>query len=115
MKIRSIIGYKLDGHTPVPMYMENLHEWGQWFETFDRHVRLTEFDNGDRVSTVFLGIDHSFHGGTPILFETMIFGGPHDGYQERYETWDDAVLGHINALLMYFEREELNKFYVEKN
>lgn len=33
--------------------------------------------NGDdvRVSTVFLGLDHCWNGGKPILWETMIFGG----------------------------------------
>ena len=46
------------------------------------------------VSTVFLGMDHSFDGGTPVLFETMIFGGEYDQFQERYCTWDEAEEGH---------------------
>jgi hypothetical protein len=47
------------------------------------------------VSTVFLGFDHRLIGaGEPILFETMIFGGDHDCYQERYETEAQAVAGH---------------------
>ena len=49
------------------------------------------------VSTVFLGLDHAFDGGTPLLFETMIFGGEHDEYQERYATWDEAEAGHLVA------------------
>lgn len=53
---------------------------------------------GIRVSTVFLGIDHRFNeDGPPILFETMIFGGPHDGFQDRCSTWKEAVAMHINA------------------
>jgi hypothetical protein len=47
------------------------------------------------VSTVFLGIDHSFtRGGPPILFETMVFG--HAGIEDtyRYATWDEALEGH---------------------
>jgi hypothetical protein len=41
------------------------------------------------ISTVFLGMDHNFSDeGDPLLFETMIFGGPRDQYQERYCTWE---------------------------
>ncbi|MEO9497665.1 MAG: hypothetical protein ABJG42_24540 [Vibrio splendidus] len=46
------------------------------------------------ISTVFLGLDHNPFGGKPILFETMIFGGKHDDYQERYCTWDEAAQRH---------------------
>ena len=34
----------------------------------------------------------------PILFETMIFGGEHDQYQERYATREEAVEGHARAV-----------------
>lgn len=50
------------------------------------------------VSTVFLGLDHRFGEGEPILFETMIFGGKHDEYQERYCTWNEAAEGHKRAI-----------------
>jgi len=46
------------------------------------------------ISTVFLGIDHNFGSGAPILFETMVFGGKHNGFQQRYSTWREAVYGH---------------------
>lgn len=50
------------------------------------------------VSTVFLSMDHSLGGligdGSPVLFETMVFGGEHDEYQERYHTYDEAEEGH---------------------
>jgi len=49
------------------------------------------------ISTVFLGIDHAFGRGEPILFETMIFGGEHNEYQERYATWEEAEEGHHRA------------------
>ncbi len=45
------------------------------------------------LSTVFLGVDHSFSG-EPVLFETMIFGGRYDGFQKRYTTFDYALSGH---------------------
>jgi len=33
-------------------------------------------------------------GDTPVLFETMVFGGAHDCWQDRYCTWDEAAAGH---------------------
>ena len=66
-------------------------------ETADCHV-AKDVIGKVRVSTVFLGLDHNLDGGKPILFETMIFGGRHDGYQERYSTWEEAEKGHKKAL-----------------
>lgn len=31
---------------------------------------------------------------SPLLFETLIFGGEHDGDMWRYSTWDEAKAGH---------------------
>jgi len=56
-----------------------------------------------RISTVFLGLDHGWGEGPPVLFETMIFGGPEDGYQERYCTWDEAKEGHRKAVKLVRE------------
>lgn len=88
--------YILEEQIPKPI--DNLLEWAQWFEKADRHVAKTNLPNNVRVSTVFLGLDHSFGEGTPILFETMIFGGKHDQYQERYGTWEEAEAGHSRAV-----------------
>lgn len=30
----------------------------------------------------------------PLLFETMVFGGPFDQEMARYSTWDEAEAGH---------------------
>jgi len=76
----------------------DLMEWAMWFETADRHVAKTSVNDEVNVSTVFLGLDHSFGSGPPLLFETMIFGGEHDQYQDRYETWDQAEVGHEEAV-----------------
>ncbi len=54
------------------------------------------------VSTVFLGLNHRYGEGVPVLFETMIFGGEHDQYQDRYCTYDEAEAGHKKALGMAF-------------
>lgn len=47
-----------------------------------------------RVSTIFLGLDHSWGNSQPLLFETMVFGGPLDQEQDRYSTWEEAESGH---------------------
>lgn len=76
--------------------------WAKWFETANRTVRKdtanvslggTPVGKVD-VSTVFLGIDHAFGGGMPILFETMVFGGPLDQECERCSTWEAAEKMH---------------------
>ena len=77
-----------------PIQIKDLLLWAKWFEKADRHVKDEKI--GDvRISTVFLGIDDNYGlNGPPILFETMIFGGPLDGEMWQYETWDDALKGH---------------------
>ena len=89
--------YVLEGHAVIPC--ASTLEWAQWFESHDRQVARDTTPNGADVSTVFLGIDHSFgRGGPPLVFETMVFGGNLGGMQERYATWDEAVAGHASAL-----------------
>lgn len=46
------------------------------------------------VSTVWLGLDYGFGGGPPLIFETLVIGGPLDGEQFRYSTDEQAVVGH---------------------
>lgn len=87
--------YILEDRNPVKV--DNLLTWGRWMETEDRIVEKSTIGT-IIVSTVFLGIDHSFGGTEPLLFETMIFGGKNDGYQERYSTWDEAVKGHSKTI-----------------
>jgi hypothetical protein len=69
--------------------------WAIWFEDGNRTVGYTQINSEILVSTVFLGLDHRFAGsGPPILFETMVFGGPLDGDGSRYSSYDDAEIGH---------------------
>ena len=90
--------YILEGKEPK--LVNDIIKWGKWFETANRHVAKTRLPNKVTVSTVFLGLDHSFGEGTPILFETMIFGGKHNDYQERYATWGEAEVGHQKAVAL---------------
>lgn len=94
--------YILDGHTPVPV---PLLEWASWFNVENRRV-ADDVVGEVRVSTVFLGIDHAFGNGPPLLFETMIFGGEHDEDQRRYSTWGEAAAGHAEMLALATQEED---------
>lgn len=92
--------YILDGHTPVPA--PDLETWARWYQNPENFIVAKDTaPDGAQVSTVFLALDHNFFGvagGQPILFETMVFGGPLNGEQVRYATWDEAVAGHAEML-----------------
>jgi hypothetical protein len=84
-----------------PKLEPDILAWARWFEaTPQRVVAKTATGRGD-VSTVFLGLDHRYQGeGPPVLWETMIFGGKHDQYQERYTSCAAAVEGHQRAVML---------------
>ena len=92
--------YILDGKAVRPE--PDLLKWAEWFETANRIVRkdrATVSVAGKAVgfvdvSTVFLGFDHRIGEGPPLLFETMIFGGPLDQEQDRCSTWEAAEKMH---------------------
>lgn len=46
------------------------------------------------VSTVWLGLDYGFGGGPPLIFETLVIGGPLGGEQFRSSVEYQAVVGH---------------------
>jgi len=82
----------------------DLTRWAEWFgKEGNRRVAATSTELF-WISTVFLGLDHQFGKGPPLLFETMVFERGKktnmgallelDGEQWRYPTWDDAEAGH---------------------
>ena len=72
--------------------------WGRWFEHANRVVEQ-EFVSATKISTVFLGLDHQYDpNGPPLLFETMVFGGPLDGEQERCTTYAEAEAMHARMV-----------------
>lgn len=88
---------------------EDLMEWAEWLERERRHWQLTHWIAGVRVSTVFLGLDHAFGFGPPVLWETMVFDHnqmreyetfgrlesfPLDTEQHRHLSREDAYLFH---------------------
>ena len=84
----------------------------------DDYRRVAEDTIGSYwVSTVWLGIDHSWGEGPPLIFETMVFpvadGEPHlmDIDCERYTTENEAIEGHARfvTLLRATVAESLNE------
>lgn len=73
---------------------EDLIVWARWMQTADRQVAKTVIGDDVVVSTVFLGLDHNFYGGPPLVFETMVFRGKTDGEMDRYSTYEEALAGH---------------------
>jgi hypothetical protein len=77
----------------------SLHEWVTQLKKVNKVA--DDIINGNHVSTIWLGIDHNYFGGLPLLFETMIFDKPksgHDIYMDRYTTLDEAINGHKKAV-----------------
>lgn len=121
------MNYRKDG-TPYPMTDDGLFEWCKDFEdTESRRIGQTDLWWGAHVSTVWLGIDHSFGAGRPQIFETMIFYGGRGGeiYMKRYATAEEALEGHNETVrrfrwkfvyplvtsLRSFFASVLNRFY----
>ena len=90
--------YILDSdHNVVPV--SDVVQWAEFFRNGDRRVRRDELGGGEVVvSTVFLGLDHDFGVARPLIFETMIFGGPFSEHQWRYSTWAEAEARHAEIL-----------------
>ncbi|MCX4232111.1 hypothetical protein [Streptomyces ortus] len=72
-----------------------------------KRVGLTEVASGDRsavhiVSTVWLGLDHNYGDGPPLLFETMVFGEGSWAEQDcqRYSTELEARIGHTEMVAL---------------
>lgn len=83
--------YKLNGHAVERC--DDLMEWARWFETADRKVAHDRIGDAE-VSTFFLGLDYSFGACSPLLFETMVVGGLHNGDMARCGTWEEAEQQH---------------------
>lgn len=80
----------------LPMTSE---DWSRSFEdAAARRVALDKLENGYEVSTVWLGLNHGFGPGPPLIFETLVFGPdgrPDDEECERYSTEAEALAGHV--------------------
>lgn len=93
--------YMLDADgNPVPTFDADAHaDWWMQSRRDRSYVIAQDRDEaaapgGVLVSTVFLGIDHQYDDGPPVLWESLVFGGPLDGQQRRYTSRDAALVGH---------------------
>lgn len=81
---------------PVPE--PDIQRWGEAFADGERRTVARDEIGDVAVSTVFLGMDHGWGDGDPLLYETMVFGGPLDSEQDRYTSRAAAVAGHAAML-----------------
>jgi hypothetical protein len=77
-------------------------DWAAKMEMgFDRIVEqtvLVEGENAVTVSTIWIGLDMNWLRGPPMIFETMVFGGPTDLEGRRYSTEEEARAGHAQMV-----------------
>ncbi len=89
-----------------PVVELDLMTWARWFEE-SRAQRIVrqEHVGPSKISTVFLSLDHSFDlHGAPVLWETMVFGGPLDqetdrcsGNREQAEAMHQRMVAKVKA------------------
>ena len=110
METINLIGHYILDEQGNPVEETDILKWSKWFaREYNRPTTFTHTTiNGLLVSTVFLGVDHTFllHKipRDPELWETMIFTKDKGGrcfpgciYTERYSTKKDAETGHNKA------------------
>jgi hypothetical protein len=93
----------------------DLMTWAKWMEVDGaRHVKREQI-GPSWVSTVFLGIDHNFGDGPPILWETMVFGGKLDQEMDRCAgDQDQAEAMHENMVQRVCKAEGITYDYERK-
>lgn len=92
------LNYILKHRRPIPC--DDLIKWGKWFnQSHKRRVRST-YINNLWISTVFLGIDHQWGDGPPLLFETMLFNQHEEepAFTARCTTWREALRQHRDVI-----------------
>jgi hypothetical protein len=92
---------------PVPC--NDLMKWGLFFRDSEKRIVKQERIGSYHVSTVFLGLDHSWGQGPPILWETMVFEdnkGAMDqemdrcsGNREQAEAMHEAMVERVRAVV----------------
>lgn len=97
---------------PVPEF--NIFKWSNWFH-FAKNRQVCRHNLGRvDISTVFLGMDHGWGRGLPVLWETMVFGGQYDGYTARYTSKYGAKHGHQIILKMVLTQKRKSRSHAFK-
>lgn len=89
-----------------PIHEPDRFKWDKWLGTDPRRIlRQDHLHNGVFVSTIFTGLDprplfplSESVPMPPLLWETVVFGGPHDQHSKRYRSKEEAVAGHREAV-----------------
>jgi hypothetical protein len=66
-------------------------EWMKLSARSYRRVASTDLPDGRWLSTVWLGIDHNYGVGRPLIFETMLFPSPDDLDEQGCWRWHDEM------------------------
>lgn len=81
-----------------PQRCNDLIEWAEWYEAhfLDPALIVGQTEIRDStISTVFTCLDYQLvRGAPPLIWETLIVGGPYDRYSNRYSTRAEAERGH---------------------
>jgi len=98
--------HPLDPYTYIlvdrkPVNCPNDDRWFMWFGNMENRRVAQTIIGPARVSTIFGGIDRSYGSAPhPQVFETMIFGGKHDGREEWSASWEEAELVHAEMVAL---------------
>jgi len=86
-------------------------EYSEWCKDYSNRKVIGKTNIAKSfISTVFLGLDHSWDGGLPLLWETMIFSDDeNDLFQERYTSQESAVYGHERAVMAIINKTNLHE------
>lgn len=83
----------------------SLLAWGKKLEEHDyKRVDESILDDGTWISTVWLGLNHQYGDGPPLIFETMVFPSKDnldEQDMERYSTLEEAKKGHEEMVLKW--------------
>lgn len=92
------IRYWILNASRVPVAVTDPVEWADWFECHkDERCVANEADavHGWRVHTHFrCFVDDGDNAEPPLIWETVVYGGPLHGHVERYTERDAAYVGH---------------------
>ncbi len=86
-------GLYILGDDGIPIQETDYQKWSLWIKTADLTVARTRIDNCE-VSTMFLGVNHGMTNGPPMLYETLVYGGPLHKETSHYSTKREALEGH---------------------
>jgi hypothetical protein len=95
--------------------MDATMKWALLFEQCDgnRIVGQTRTLYGEKLSTIWLGLDHSFGHGPPLIFETILFAPPTDIKKARLAYV--LALADGTATLEEQAAADIQKAYIEKH